>query len=395
MRVFFITPKLNFETAGGSVEEFDFMIRFFQERGDEVTVVTTYSDSNRIPHSLPYTVKEERLPGTNTFVIQRSIYRLLKKYEHEADVFHLDGHQFLYGAGLYRRLGGRTPVQAFFNRELMCWPQLVSRFFPDAGTRETPGQRFRRSIRWMLERWIGMPLANGIDIRLHISPTFKAMYERFGMTPDGMVLGDPIDIEKIRNENGVTPLSYRERNKPDGAPLTLFYSSRMVAGKGFDVLLEGFARVQDKSRFHLILGGSGPEEPCVRAAIARLGLEPFVTLTGWMDKEELYRRYREADIFIQADWLPYGTSISLLYAMALGVPSIVFGKSGLAWLAGNSALTFPRHDFDGLAHAIERLGNDRALRATLSAAAAERLASDELNYRANLGRVHDAMRAIV
>lgn len=393
MRIVFITSKLNFETSGGSIEEFDFMMRFFQSRGNTVTAVTAYSDANRIPHALPYEVKEERISGRNTLAIQRGIYTLLKKYERDADIFHVDGHQFLYGAGAYRRLGGRVPVQAYFNRELTCWPPLVSSLFPDCTPVETPMRRLRRNTRWLLERYIGMPLANGIDLRLHISPTFKAAYESFGMKPDGMVLGDPIDIQKIMRDGGVTETSYRERNKKEG-PITLFYSSRMVAGKGFDVLLAGFARVQDKSRYKLILGGSGPEEPCVRKMIHDNHLESFVELTGWMSKDELYRRYHEADIFIQADWLPYGTSISLLYAMAFGVPSIVFGNSGLEWLAGKSALTFRWRDPDDLARAIERLGTDPTLRASLSQECYRRLADDELNYRVRLERVHDAMRAI-
>lgn len=393
MRIFFITPKLNFETSGGSIEEFDFMMRFFQSRGDAVTAVTTYSDANRIPHALPYEVKEERISGKNTLAIQRGIYVLLKKYEREADIFHVDGHQFLYGAGTYRRLGGRVPVQAYFNRELTCWPPLTSSLFPDCTPPETLLRRLRRGMRWLLERYIGMPLANGIDVRLHISPRFKAEYERFGMKPDGMVLGDPIDIKKIMRDGGVTETSYRERNKTSG-PITLFYSSRMVAGKGFDVLLAGFARIKNKENYKLILGGSGPEELCVKKMITDNHLEPYVDLTGWMSKEDLYRRYREADLFIQADWLPYGTSISLLYAMAFGIPSIVFGDSGLGWLADGSALTFKRRDPDDLARAIELLGMDHDLRTRLSEACYRRLTSDELNYRAHLERIHDTMLAV-
>ncbi|MEK7655911.1 MAG: hypothetical protein AAB386_04520, partial [Patescibacteria group bacterium] len=113
MRIFFITSKLNFENAGGSIEEYDLMMKTWQELGNEVTAVTTYSNANRIPNPLPYALKEEKIQNKNRWSIQKGVLDIMRKYEKDADVFHVDG-QFLYGAGLYRRLGGRVPVQAYF-----------------------------------------------------------------------------------------------------------------------------------------------------------------------------------------------------------------------------------------------------------------------------------------
>lgn len=393
MKLFFITSKLNFETAGGSVEEFDLMMRLWQQMGAEVTAVTAYSRSNRIPHPLPYALKEENMSGRNLIDIQRGILNILKKYENEADMFHVDGQLFMYGAGLYRQLGGKTPVQAYFNRELVCWEPMLSTLFPDAHSHETTLEKVKRGIWWLATRVIGMPMANGIDTRIYVCPQFKAKYESFGMSSKGMIVVDPVEAGPIMKQCGITQTSYRERNKTNG-PFTIFYSGRMVPGKGYDVLLSGFAKVRNKQDFKLILGGNGPEEASVRNMIARYKLEPYVELPGWVEMDEVYRRYAQADMFIQPDWIPYGTSISLIKGMIFGLPCIVPAGGGLEWLAGPAAITFKRRDPESLARAIERMGADRDLRDRLSRGCYERLASDDLNYEERLRDVYNEMKKL-
>lgn len=391
MRIFFITSKLNFTASGGSIEEFDLMMRELQNLGSDVTAVTIFSDANDIPRPLPYRVQEEHFSSRGLLGIQRDIYRLLKRYESEADFFHVDGHLFLYGAGFYRMMGGRVPVSAFFNRELSSWPENRSSFFPQ--TPENIFLRIKKKARWLLERYVGMPIASHIDIRSTINPFFQAEYEKFGLKrkEGDLVIGDPMDFDKILADGEVSEGSYQARNRHEG-PFTIFYSSRMAPQKGFDVLLEGFARVRNKDQFCLVLGGSGPEEHFARQKIRDLGLEKYVKLTGWMEKERLYEFLKKADIFVQADWMHFGSSMSLFYAMAFGIPSIVPAGGGLAWGAASSALTFKPRDPEDLARAIERLAGDHELRAELSRNCYRRIREDELNYKKQVGRLYAAMQ---
>ena len=241
-----------------------------------------------------------------------------------------------------------------------------------------------------------MPLAGKIDLFAFVSPTMRKMYEDFGLHSGerGLVIGDPINIKKIIAENKINVDSYRLRNKK-AEPVTLFFSSRMSPGKGFDILLAGFAKVRNKKNFRLILGGAGPEESQVKQMVIDLGLQEYVTLPGWVTKEHLFRYYQEADIFIQADWWPAGTSISLLYAMAFGVPSILPGGGGLQWQAKNSALYFKYRDTDDLARKIEQLGSDYELRAELSRQCYVRLSEDDLNYRKKIEELCERIKKIV
>ncbi|OHA24617.1 MAG: hypothetical protein A3H57_01405 [Candidatus Taylorbacteria bacterium RIFCSPLOWO2_02_FULL_43_11] len=390
MRIFFVTSKLNFKKAGGSVEEFDLMIREFQRLGNEVTVVTVFSQNNEIDRPLPYKVIEEKVLSRGLLGIQWHAYKILRKYQNEADIFHIDGHLLLYGAGLYRRLGGKVPVEAFFNRELIFWPQITSSLFPQNEPKVI--ERLKIKLRSLVEKNIGMPLANGIDLFSFISPMFKEMYENFGLRrdPKSLVINDPIDFGKIMRENSIVENSYLKRNK-FGPKIKIFYSSRMAPGKGFDILLKGFSLVRNKDDFELILGGTGPEEQYVKDMIREYKLDPYVTLLGWVSKEKLYQLHREADIFVQADWLTYGTSISLLYAMIFGIPCILPAGGGLQWIADGAALYFKNRDTEELALRIEELGRDRELRAKLSMNCYRRLKDDEMNYVKQVGRLFRAV----
>jgi len=393
MKIYFITSKLNFLTSGGSIEEFDLMIRTLQKLGNEVVVITAFSNLNKIPLPLPYQVKEEFISGWGLLDLQKGVYRIIKKYESDADFFHIDGHLFLYGAGFYRKIGGKVPISAFFNRELSCWAQNQSTLFGVG--KKSLGKYLKEKIRWNIEHFIGMFFASAIDVKSFISPMYQEVYERFGLDcrKQSLILGDPIDFPKLIQENGITEMSYRNRIKKEG-PIILFFSSRMAPAKGFDLILAGFARVKNKEHFRLVLGGDGPEKEKIHQLASDLGIMKYIEFTGWMSREKLYEYYKKADVFIQVGWRPEGTSISLLYAMAFGLPSIVPERSGLAWQAGGSALHVINGDHEGLARQIERMGESKELRAELSKNCYARINDDQLNHEKVIGQWFELMRQV-
>ncbi|MBI5412984.1 glycosyltransferase [Candidatus Peregrinibacteria bacterium] len=395
MKIFFITSKLNFTKSGGSIEEIDFIIRNLQKQGNEVVVVTAYSSANHIPDSLPYRVVPEQIKSSGYFGIQREVIALLNKYSNQADIFHIDAHLFMYGAGFWRWRGGKVPVVAFFNQFLTCWPQYISSLFPQS--KKSLRKHLKEKIRWYIERYFGIFLSNRIDLFSFVSPTLRGMYKDFGLRMNennSLVIGDPIDFKKIMEENGITIDSYARRNKQNG-PITLFYSSRMSPGKGFDIFLKGFSLVKNKDNFKVILGGTGPEEKYVRQMAKDLRLEKYVEIPGWVTKEKLYNYYKTADVFIQADWWPAGTSISLLYALAFGLPSILPGGGGLQWNAGSSALYFNYRDCNDLAKKIEELGRNYELREELSHNCFLRLATEDFNYEKQINHLYQEMQQLI
>ena len=125
-----------------------------------------------------------------------------------------------------------------------------------------------------------------------------------------------------------------------------------------------------------------------------LEIEQYIEFPGWMDRPQLFENYKKADVFIQVGWRPEGTSISLLYAMAFGLPSIVPSESGLAWQAGGSALHVVNGDHGALAHAIEQLGENSGLRQRLSDACYVRLSDDFMDHKKVIGTWISNMESI-
>lgn len=395
MRIFFITSKLNFKTAGASVTELDLLARTLIKLGNRVKVVTAFSRSNLITNPLPYPVIEENIPSKRLLGIQIGVFKILKKYSNEADFFYIDGNNFLYGAGFYRKTGGRVPIAAFFNRELISWPANVSGLFGQP--EDKLFVRSKKKIRWYLEKYLGMPWANYIEIFAFTNPFLREAYKNFGLKKKksgDFIMGDPFDYQTFIKQYGVTEESYCQRNKTKGQ-IILFYSSRMAPGKGFDLLIQAFAKVKNKDNFRLILGGTGPEEQKVHQMVHDLELESYVELPGWVPKEKLYASFKMADIFIQPRWRMDLTSYSLLEAMAFGLPSILPAGGGLEWDAQKSALYFKDGNCGDLAEKIEQLGSDYKLREQLSRNCYQRLAEDEMNYEKQAGRLNEEMNKVL
>lgn len=392
MRIVFITSKLNFFKSGGSVEEIDLLARTFVHEGATVELVTVFSKNNEYPASLPYRVyaADYSEADMNLYGYTKAFYCLLKQYSKRADIYVIDGHLGLYAAGLYKLFGGRVPVVSFFNSYLGCWKDSAPRLFTEPTVNYFSS--LKSKIRWLLERYIGIPLANRIDLMAFVSPTLKKVYENFGIRHNetDLIIGDPIDFIRIRKEANITAESYVLRNKAH-TPITIFYSSRMAPGKGFDLLLDGFSKITNKNDFRLILGGSGPQARLVSQMVENLHLQEYVELPGWTTKEQLYDYFKKTDIFIQVGWKPEGTSCTLLYAMTFGIPSILPEGGGLQWAADKCALYVKNGNAEQLARAIERLGGDPVLRESLSQQCHARLSSEEMNHAVQIPRLFRAI----
>ena len=380
MRIVCITTKLNFVNAGGSSDENDLLFRSLQGLGNTVTVVTAYSALNRIPGKTPYRLVEEDLRTETQFGIQKGIFRLLKKYEKDADCFHVDGHIFYYGTGAYRLFGGKVPVCAMFNREQISWPENRSALLSGA-PRLSISLRIKKKLRFWFERYVLIALANRVDFFEFTNPYLEKSYRAFGLATAGrsMIMGELLDWKALLRAEGITQEGYAQRALHEGK-LTLLYIGRMVAGKGFDLLIEAFSRVKEQSRFKVVLVGNGPEEALLKEMVEQKGLSGYITFAGYLSKTDLYVQLKRTDVFIQPRWRSDMSSLSLLTAIVFGVPCIVPEGGGLAWMAGQGAVTFKDNDADGLARRIEELGENPDTRFALSKGCAERLLDPVLDH---------------
>ena len=254
MRVFLITSKLNFTTAGGSVTDLHLKAFGLKKMGHEVIVVTAYSFNNKINSALPYQIITENIVAGNYLSKQWRLHLLLKKYEKQADVFYIDGNNFLYGAAFYKILGGQTSTVLFFNMLLNCWrdPHLNIKTFYFFS-------KFKRRLRFFLEKYIGTVLVNKNDIFIYNTPMVENIYRQFGFRRPGFILEDFVDTEEIMQTNHINLESIANKQKNDGV-IKIYCSGRLYSEKGFDLVIKAFFLLDNKNRYQLIIGGDGPEK---------------------------------------------------------------------------------------------------------------------------------------
>jgi glycosyltransferase involved in cell wall biosynthesis len=150
----------------------------------------------------------------------------------------------------------------------------------------------------------------------------------------------------------------------DGHPPRVISVGRLKAPKTFDVLLRALARL-DQSTFRASVVGDGPD----RALLEKL-VSPSVELLG--ERDDVPALLAGADVFALSS-ASEGLPISVLEAMAAGLPVVASAVGGIPELVGDAGLLVPPRDEAALAAAIALLLEDEELRKSLGAAARARV----------------------
>jgi L-malate glycosyltransferase len=161
-----------------------------------------------------------------------------------------------------------------------------------------------------------------------------------------------------------------------------------------DVLLTAFHQILEKDPdAKLFLLGDGSLDKQIRALIASLGISDKIHAPGRVPYALLPDYFRESDAYVSSA-LSDGTSVSLLEAMASGLPVVATNSYGnLEWVTPgiNGALAEPG-DADSLAEAMLLVIGDR--RAAMGASNVE-LARARANWDANFEELVRRIEEIV
>lgn len=159
-------------------------------------------------------------------------------------------------------------------------------------------------------------------------------------------------------------------------PLRVLAVGRLVAKKGYPVLLESLAALERRgSPVSCSIVGEGPDRVALQALAAELGISSRLRLCGARTHQETALSYRGADAFVQTSVVLQngdrdGTPNSLLEAMASGLAVVASDIAGVREVvAPGCGLLVPPGDPVALASALERLASDPELRARLGGAA--------------------------
>lgn len=154
-------------------------------------------------------------------------------------------------------------------------------------------------------------------------------------------------------------------------PRRILAIGRLHPVKGFDVLIEAFARAQAQvPGWRLDIHGEGDARAELEGRIQAAGLAGQVRLPGLTDRP--YDEMRRSAIFVMSSRVE-GFPNALVEAMACGLPvvSTAFGgAAGDILTDGHDGLLVPSEDPAALAEALVRLMKDGELRTRLGAAAA-------------------------
>lgn len=167
-----------------------------------------------------------------------------------------------------------------------------------------------------------------------------------------------------------------------GATKRLVAAGRLVPQKGFDLLLEAFARIAgEHPDWELVIWGEGPERTALENAALRLGIAARVRMPGLSARPGGWAA--QGDLFVMSSRYE-GWGNVLLEALGAGMPAIAFdcrwGPREMIDHGVNGMLVAPG-DVAALAGRMSALMHDAALRARLGAAArrsVDKFAADDV-----------------
>ena len=145
---------------------------------------------------------------------------------------------------------------------------------------------------------------------------------------------------------------------------------------------------------NLLIVGDGPGTGEIVRQAQQLGVDKRVHVTGIVGRDVLAPYIGLFDIALQPEVTPYASPLKLFEYMALSRAVVAPDAANIREILtdGTDGLLFEPDDSASLAEAIRRLVVNPALRARLGAAAARKIAEDDITWARNARRVISLIR---
>jgi glycosyltransferase involved in cell wall biosynthesis len=210
----------------------------------------------------------------------------------------------------------------------------------------------------------------------HLQKYLKVPRERIhtiysGLSEDFRKRLPPEELERIRQRYKLPPRF-------------LLYCGAVYPPKNFTRLIQAYAKVGPAQGVPLVIAGGGNryrsehelEEP------RRQNILDWVHRPGWIDNHELPAFYQLAEGLLLPS-LYESVGMPIMEAMASGCPVLTSDRFGTKEIAGDAAVLVDPESVDAIAAGIDRLLNDRELRAAKIAAGLERSRRFSWNHTAS------------
>jgi len=340
MRIHFIVRSLKQEGAGAHQNALTY-IRYLKERGHTVTVHTITSFNNPPADIQVISYAKE---GLGFIAGNEFLSALLSAQEDEADIFFLYGVDCIWGAGMYRRCGGVTPVAVYLDTYLASM---------HTGKRAKALYYLKRLV-W--ERLFGMRDAKRVDAYIAVSPFLKERYVRAGFPEDKFHIVPnffDFDTKCSAQKVGVTQ------------EVRLLYAGRLTYDKGVDLLIAAVKDLPGGIPWQLRIVGEGELEKECQDLIVTYGLGKSIEMIPWVNPDRMDEVYAWTDIFIHPARWPEPFGRIFVEAMSRGIPVIAPRDGAAPWVLGGAGIFFANGKVSGLREAIQALIRNSSLRRQL------------------------------
>ena len=220
--------------------------------------------------------------------------------------------------------------------------------------------RSKKNRLFPVYRWLMHTVAREADVIIAVSDHTRRDIETH-------LLGGDAPSGRIRViHEGVRPV-YAPAARPARDHVEFLFVGRRDPYKNLPMLIEALdaVRQQDLPVRLRIVGGDDPRYPEARETADRLGLNEYITWSGYVSEAELIAAYQQTDVFVLPSRYE-GFGLPVLEAMACGTPVICSNTSSLPEVAGDAAVLIDPAQPNSLVDAMAQLARDPILRSDLS-----------------------------
>jgi teichuronic acid biosynthesis glycosyltransferase TuaC len=147
------------------------------------------------------------------------------------------------------------------------------------------------------------------------------------------IIGNGVDVELFRRRDRKE--ARRKLGLPEAGRILLSVG-HLTARKGFDLVLEAFARLDDRDTF-LVIAGDGEERSRLEGQAEALGLRGRVVFPGAVLNADLPDWYSAADLFVLASSREGWPNV-LCEAQAMGLPVVATRVWGVPEIVDHPSL---------------------------------------------------------
>jgi glycosyltransferase involved in cell wall biosynthesis len=159
-----------------------------------------------------------------------------------------------------------------------------------------------------------------------IAPSEQMKKELLSYGVSRLIYPLPFGVDEEEFSHDITWNARAELNLPTED--ILLYAGRLGREKNLDFLLRAFGLVQAKRPgARLVIAGDGPHRNALKAYAETLKLTPYITFTGFIDRNELIDLYKQATVFVFASKTDT-QGLVVMEAMMAGAPVVAVNVLG-------------------------------------------------------------------